>query len=189
MISINNYVYTDRGILSVQDLLDIQTAGGQLPKLMRYRTNITAGETYSYHFDTFDTIVEVEDQEIYELKFVDVMSMRNITLNATKTSSIYQYNVIQTEMDGIINKNFQVTKFLISNYQKTKLLPRWEMISNLTNYANKSPNIGLGDTIIKYVSKVFIGNSKAYVFHKVGDPIETFCSLTRSTHFNFVLIK
>ena len=126
MISINNFLYTDKGILSVQDLIELQKANAEFPKIMRCKTDFISGEKFSYYFDTFDTIIEAEDQEMYELKFTDVMSMRNITINATKDSSIYQYNAIQTEANPIINKNFQVIKFLNSNLIKTKLLPRWE---------------------------------------------------------------
>lgn len=186
MLSINNFVYTDQGIMSIQDLLDAQIKG-TLPKLMSYDE-----ENSKYFFDLVPfKIEEIADIDIYELKFVDVFTTRNITMYASKTSQIYQYNLIQTETDSLVNKNFQVGKYLQSNMQRPKLLPRWETITDLTNYANKSPNIGLGDTIIKFISKMYKETTNGYSIKYIdgGSPVPLFASINRSSQFNFILIK
>lgn len=186
MLSINNFVYTDKGIFSIQNLITAQE-NDNLPKLMTYNTT-----NFNYFFNEDSYIIEeIVDIDIYEIKFVDVFTTRNITMYTDKNTEIFQYNLIQTDNDSIVNKNFQVGKYLQGNITKPRLLPRWEIISDLTNYANKSPNIGLGDTVIKFVSKMFKEKTNGYLIKFTSNnlPVPLFASINRSSQFNFVLIK
>lgn len=189
MLSVNNYVFTEKGILSISNLLELQEDGLPLPKVLSLDTNSESDTYLQYLFETIDEISEEEDKDIYEIRFVDVYSSRNVIINCTNDSEILQYNALDTEDDPIINKNFQVLKYLNSNLTRTKLLIRWELISDLFNYANKSPNISLGDTVVKFSNKYFRFKEPAYNILCSALKIPVFASISKSSYWNFILIK
>lgn len=189
MLNVNNYVYTEVGILSVSDLLSLQESGTLLPKVLTFNTDVESPNYLSYYFTEVDQVEESTDRDIYEVRFVDVFSSRNVVLNATNDSEIFQYNILQTEYNPIINKNYQVIKYLRANTFRSKLNLGWVTLSSLTNYANKSPNVCIGDTVVKFSSRVFKNIENAYSIRFNESVVPVFASLTKSTHFNFILIR
>ena len=141
MLNVNNYIYTEAGIFSVNDLLNLQKNNVLLPKVLTFNTDKESSNYLTYYFTDINEIEEIPKVDIYEVRFVDVFSSRNIILNISDDTEIFQYNVLQTEDHPIINKNYQVIQYLKANIMRTKLNLKWIPIAELTNYANKSPNI------------------------------------------------
>lgn len=185
MITINNYLYTNKGIISIQDLYNDFENESELPLVMTFNT-----ASLLYEFVEVANIVKTDDVDIYECKFNDIYSSRTVVLNAAKESEILQYNTLQTENSPIINKNFQVVKYLTANITRSKLFLGWKALSELTNYANKSCNIGLGDTVLRFNNKVYKQKDSVYEFFNASEEkIPVFACLAVQTYYNFVLIK
>ena len=185
MITINNYIYTNKGIVSVQDIFNDFQNTVELPSVMSF--NDTSLE---YEFVEVASIVKTDDVDAYECKFNDIYSSRTLVLNAAKESEILQYNTLQTENSPIINKNFQVVKYLTANTSRSKLFLGWKALSELTNYANKSCNIGLGDTVLRFNNKMYKQKDSVYEFFNASEEkIPVFACLAVQTYYNFVLIK
>ncbi len=190
MLSINNYIYTNKGIYSLTNLLELYNTSAKMPKVMTFDTDETSSTQFEYSFVEVDSILESDNVDIYECKFLDIYSNRNITVNCSGDTQIFQYNTILTDCDPIINKNFQVVRYLNSNITKMKLLPQWKTILSLINYGTKTPNICLGDTVMKFSSRRFINKEKAYSFRTTDNSIiPVFACLSNSTYYNFVLVK
>lgn len=189
MLNVNNYVYTEEGLLSINDLLNLQKNNILLPKVLTFNTDKTSPNYLTYYFTDIDEIEENIGTNIYEIRFVDVFSSRNIIVNATADTEIFQYNILQTDDHPIINKNYQVIQYLKANILRTKLNLRWIPLFKLTNYANKSPNISIGDTIVKFSHKIFKNTENSYSIKFNSLTVPVFVALTKSTHFNFVLVK
>lgn len=189
MLSVNNYVYTEVGLLSISDLLSLQKNSLPLPKVLTFNTDTASPNYLTYYFTEVDEVVESTNTDVYEVRFVDVFSSRNIILNATNDTEIFQYNVLQTEDYPVINKNYQVVRYLKANLLRAKLNLRWVAVENLTNFANKSPNVCIGDTVVKFSHKVFRGKESSYSVKFNSSPVPVFAALTKSTHFNFVLTR
>lgn len=183
MITLNNFIYTEKGIYSTKEFMDefiLKTH----PKVMSFNA-----DTLCYEFQEIDEIETITNLEIYELKFIDVFSSRNIIINSTNTAEILQYNIFHTDFNSLVNKSFQTLRFINSNVDNERLHLEWKQIKNLFNYANKSPNIVLGDTVVKYVSKRILEKSDLYSFKFENTIIPIFSLMTRTTHSNFILIK
>lgn len=189
MLNVNNYIYTERGILSINDLIHMQENSEDLPKVLTFNTDKTSDDYLKYYFTSVDSIEESTYQNMYEVRFVDVFSSRNVIVNATIDTEILQYNIVQTDDHPIMNKNYQVIRYLKANIHHPKININWVPLSALLNYANKSPNICVGDTVIKFSNKIFRGIENAYYLKKYDDVLPVFAALTKSTHFNFVLVK
>lgn len=189
MLNVNNYIYTEAGIFSVNDLLNLQKNNVLLPKVLTFNTDKESSNYLTYYFTDINEIEEIPKVDIYEVRFVDVFSSRNIILNISADTEIFQYNVLQTEDHPIINKNYQVIQYLKANIMRTKLNLKWIPIAELTNYANKSPNICMGDTVVKFSHKVFKNNESAYCIKFNSNVVPVFAALSKSTHFNFVLVR
>ena len=97
MLNVNNYVYTEVGLLSINDLLNLQKNNISLPKVLTFNTDKTSPNYLTYYFTDIDEIEENISTNIYEVRFVDVFSSRNIIINATADTEIFQYNVLQTD--------------------------------------------------------------------------------------------
>lgn len=184
MITANNFIYTEKGLYSVLDFLSAFNLKASVPKVMSFNE-----VDLCYEFREIDEIEEIDIYETYELKFVDIFSTRNIILNSTNEAEILQYNIFHTEYDSLVNKSFQVLKFINSNSDNDKLHLEWKTVKNLFNYANKSPNISLGDTIIKFVAKRLLEPTTLYSFKYEDEKVPIFSLMTRTTHSNFILIK
>jgi len=185
MITINNYIYTNKGIVSVQDIFNDFENVVELPLVMSFNTT-----SFTYEFVEIANIVKTDNIDSYECKFNDIYSSRTASLVAAKESEILQYNTLQTDNSPIINKNFQVLKYLNDNADRSKLFLGWRALSELTNYANKSCNIGLGDTVIRFNNKVYKQKDSVYEFFDFSEEkIPVFASLSVQTYYNFVLIR
>jgi hypothetical protein len=190
MLNINNYIYTNKGIYSIANLLELYNASAELPKVMTFDTVEASPTIFEYSFVDIDNILETDNVDIYECKFLDIYSNRNITLNCSFDTQIFQYNTLLTDVDPIINKNFQVIRYLNSNITRTKLTPQWTAISTLINYGTKMTNICLGDTVMKFSNRLYLNKEKAYSFRLSDNSvIPIFASLSNSTYYNFVLVK
>lgn len=190
MLNVNNYIYTNKGIYSLTNLLELYNASVEMPKVMTFDTVEASPTIFEYSFVEVDNILETNDVDIYECKFLDIYSNRNITLNCSADTQIFQYNTLLTDYDPIINKNFQVIRYLNSNITRTKLLPQWNALSTMINYGTKMPNICLGDTVMKFSNRIFMNKEKAYSLRASNDSvIPVFASLSNSTYYNFVLVK
>lgn len=183
MITINNFIYTEKGIYSVKEFIDELEINSQ-PKVMSFNT-----ETLCYEFKTIDDVEIITNLDIYELKFMDVFSARNIILNSTNEAEILQYNVFHTDENSLVNKSFQTLRYINSNINNDRMHLGWKYIKNLFNYANKSPNIVLGDTVVKYVSKRILEKSHIYSFKFQNEKIPVFSLMSKTTHSNFILIQ
>lgn len=189
-LSISNYIYTDKGIYSMTKLNELYAAQSALPKVMTFDVDELSANRFSYSFVDVDNILEVADTEIYECKFVDVYSGRTIVVNCSSDTQIYQYNTLQTDVDPIINVNFKVVQYLVSNVARTKLVPQWKELSGLLNYGTKMTNICLGDTVMKFSNKRFLNTETAYTLRDASNGIiPVFACLTNSTYYNMVLVK
>lgn len=193
MINSNNYIYTNKGMLSVIELYDIYKAKLidntiVLPKVISYNS-----ETFSYEFVDISTMNKTDIENyvhIYEVKITDVFSNRTVTLNCTGDTQLLQYNVIATDTHSISNKFIGVNKYLEGNKNRSKINIGWKSIGDLRNYANQMPCISLGDTVTKYVSRLYKKQEIGYsILDSNGDSIPIFCCMNNSTFYNFILIK
>ncbi len=190
MITINNYIYTNKGILSLAKLLQFQTDGVTLPKVMTFDTVDQSPTQFTYYFTDLDNILETTDVDIYETRFFDIKSNRTVILNCTSDTEIFQYNTLQTDVDPIINVNVGVSQYLISNLSRTRLYPQWKALSTLVNYGNKMCNINLGDTTLRYSNKILMQKENGYVFRDSNNAIiPVFAGMSNYVYHNFVLIK
>lgn len=197
MLSQTNYIFTNYGILTMDELFtqyttyttaydeavaNNTTTAEIKPALMTFDTT-----NYNYNFTTDYTITETDENnmvDIYECKFLDGYTNRNITLNCTRDTQIYQYNVLNTENSSIINKNIQVLQYIKNNKRRKKINLGWKSLSELYNYATKMHNICLGDNLVKFISKIYKQPEIGYTIS-----VPCFASMTISTFYNFILIK
>jgi len=190
MLGLNNFIFTDSGIASIQSLKALNDAKSNLPRALSFDTNPDSPTFLSYQFIQIDHIDTVADCDMYEVKFSDVFLNRTITLNCSGDSEIFKYNVIQTDNNSLLNKNYEVVKYLKSNLSRNSLSPGWTRINQLVNYATKSPNIVLGDNVVKYQHRFFKGIEIGYQFiDNKNSVIPVFSCLTTSAFYNFILIK
>lgn len=185
MIGINNFIYTNKGIYSIEEFINTSNK----PKVMTFIDNKDDLNFLSYEFQEIDEIEIIENQEIFELKFLDVYSNRTIILYGGLDTDILQYNVVNTEKNPIILTNFQIIKYLASNIDHPKIYFNWKKVKDLLNYSNKSPNICLGDTVIKFTNKILTEKGNLYRFKYKKNIIPIFSLVTKATHNNFILIK
>lgn len=197
MLSQTNYIFTNYGILTMDELFtqyttyttayDKAVANNTTtteikPALMTFDTT-----NYNYNFTTDYTITETDENnmvDIYECKFLDGYTNRNITLNCTRDTQIYQYNVLNTENSSLINKNIQVLQYIKNNKRRKKINLGWKSLSELYNYATKMHNICLGDNLVKFISKIYKQPEIGYTIS-----VPCFASMTISTFYNFILVK
>ena len=194
MINSNNYIYTNKGILSVIELYTIYQSKLTdntivLPKVMTYNL-----DNFNYEFTDISNMNKTDIEEnyvhIYEVKITDVFSNRTVTLNCTGDTQLLQYNVIATDTYPIANKFIGVNKYLEGNKNRSKINIGWKSIGDLRNYANQMPCISLGDTVTKYVSRLYKKQEIGYsILNSNGDSIPIFCCMNNSTFYNFILIK
>lgn len=184
MLNVSNYIYTENGILSVNDLLSLQESGLPLPNVLTFDT-----DNLMYKFTPIDTLVENTDTDIYEVRFIDVFSNRNIIINVTLDTEIFQYNIIRTDNYSIFNKHYQILRYLKANIDRSTLNMRWAPISSLPNYATKSPNLCLGDTLVKFSAKIYKNKEVSYDIRYNNTKVPVFATLTKSTIFNFILLR
>lgn len=194
MLSCNNYIYTNIGIVTVDSLYKLYKNNEELPLLLTFDTT-----TYTFSFTNIAKVIRQPEVinnnannyvDIYDCNFVDIYSTRNVKLNCTKDTQIFQYNTLQTDNSPIINKNIQVISYLKNNSTKTKLNAGWKIINNLYNYSTHMCNLCLGDTVMRYVSKCFKEREVGYsILNNNNESIPLFASMTKSTFYNFVFIK
>lgn len=194
MINSNNYIYTNKGILSVIELYNMYVSKLTdskiiLPKVLTYDIN-----SFGYEFTDISIMSKTENEEnyvhMYEVKIQDVFSNRNVTLNCTDDTQLLQYNVITTDINPIANKFIGVNKYLEGNKNKTKINIGWKNINELRNYANQMPCVSLGDTVTKYISRLYKKQEIGYsILDSNSQPIPIFCCMSNSTFYNFILIK
>ena len=211
--TINNYVYTNLGIHTVETLL--QYIEAHIPfKVLTFNTNFPIQppapapplpippEYLSYELVDISGINKIDGAETYETKFHDLYTNRTSICHLGKTSELFVYNVLDTDNNPIIGRNIQIVRYLRSNIKRPKLGLGWRGIHTLQNYANKLPNIALGDSLVKYVTKYYRSqNEPVYQFFKTittidENGIETqeniivpiFTSLTLLNHI-MVLVK
>lgn len=195
MISVNNYVYTNKGIYSVGELYDLYTKslipanGIVMPEVMTYNIN-----TFNYIFTDINKVVKTETKEnfvdMYEVRMLDIFSNRNITINCNEDTQLLQYNVILTDINPIEKRFIGVNRYLDGNKSRSKINIGWKSISDMYNYATKMPCIGLGDTIIRYMNKLYKKKEPGYaILDSANQQIPIFVCMNSSTFYNFVLIK
>jgi len=160
-----------------------------LPKVMTYNLN-----TFNYEFIDVSTVSKTETEEnyvhIYEVKIMDIFSNRNITLNCTADTQLLMYNVIATDTHSISNKFIGVNQYLEGNQTRSKINIEWKNIGDLRNYANQMPCVSLGDTVTKYVSRLYKKQEIGYsILDNDDNNIPIFCCMNNSTFYNFILIK
>ncbi len=185
MLGISNFLYTNKGIYSVEEFLNLDIK----PKVLSFKDDPNDKDFLTYLFQDIDEVEIIKNQEIFEMKFLDVYSNRTIILNGGLETQILQYNIINTAKDPVITKNFQIIKYLTSNINHPKIFFLWKYIKDLLNYSNKSPNICLGDTIVKYSNKILLEKGNLYKFKHKEEIIPVFSLMTKATHNNFLLIK
>jgi len=108
MLNVNNYIYTNKGIYSLTNLLELYNASAEMPKVMTFDTVEASPTIFEYSFVEVDNILETSDVDIYECKFLDIYSNRNITLNCSADTQIFQYNTLLTDYDPIILVNYWI---------------------------------------------------------------------------------
>lgn len=190
MLSYNNYIHTDRGVMSIEDIYKLYEAELPLPNLMTCNTNILNANYLTFSFVPIHAITITNDLNMFECKFYDQFLCRTISLNCCNNTMIYRYNVISTDINAISNSNYGIINYIKANINNTRLSPEWILINNMVNYATKSPNICLGDTILRFLTKIYRNTEKGYSFiDSEGAVIPVFAGLTKSAHYNFILVK
>lgn len=183
MLTSSNYIYTSKGIYTIDEY--IAAFNNEVaPNIITFNEDLL-----EYEFISIDEIEEIDDKIIFEATFVDLYSTRNVTINLADCAEILQYNILHTNLNPIINKTYQVIRYLESNKNEPRIHIQWKEIKSLLNYSNKCPNITLGDTLSKFVHRDLINSSKVYSFKKLGVKIPIFASLSKTTHSNFILIR
>ena len=184
MITNANYIYTAKGFYTVQEYIDSLVLN-EAPKVFSFNE-----DTLEYILSPIDEVEESTTLiNTFEVKFSDVYSSRNIIVNVGEEAEILQYNIIHTEKFPILDKKFQIIKYLEANKTNERIHFGWKKITTLFNYSNKCPNITLGDTLVKFVNRILIEPEKIYSFKFEGNTIPIFTSLTKTTHSNFILLK
>ena len=71
MLSYNNYIHTDRGVMSIEDIYKLYEAELPLPNLMTCNTNILTASYLTFSFVPIHTITITNDLNMIECKFYD----------------------------------------------------------------------------------------------------------------------
>lgn len=187
MYSESNHIYTNRGVYSVYDLYVLkQNEAFDTIKFMTFNT-----DTYEYSFvNGADITVTEDDISIQEVVFYDLHSEKNIVVNLTNDTNIYQFDLVNMDKRAYLSTNkLKVNQYLQST-DKELLHLGPKPIETMLNYSVNMPNISLGDTLVRYTSKVYKSKEKVYnIIDNEGNNLPIFIGQAVNSFYNFVLIS
>lgn len=191
MYSEYNHIYTNKGIYSVYDLYDLKMNDKlDTIKVMSYDL---LEHTY-YFADIYDVLVSEDEQNIYEIRFDDIYSDKVSIVNATGDMLIYQYDIVSTDITDYLQKNkVKVNQYIQAVNTSSVALAlnlnfKTTSINSLINFSNNMPNICLGDTLLKYVSKTLKHLEVGYrIIDSNNNDIPLFIGQSVNAFYNFIL--
>lgn len=184
-----NHLYTNKGIYSVYDLY-VLSQNGELDtiKLMSFDTDLL-----EYKFVDIDRVIFSEEEfDVYEIAFNDLFTDKVSTINGTGNLCIYQYDtpVIEEFYDYLEKNRIKVNQYmnLAGGSSAPALHFGKKNMFELVNYSVNMPNISLGDSMIKYFTKILRHREQVYVFLGENDKtIPLFIGQATNSYYNFIL--
>lgn len=193
MFSRDNYIYTNKGLYTPEQLFYLQENKQTLPNVMTFNYDEQT-KSMSYEFIAPYQIIKGKNPiEIYSVKFFDMFSAKNITIHCSLDTEILKYTLIskRERYNRAIPQIFtEMIQYIEQNKDLNVMEIAWDTIKNQFDYANRSPNICLGDTAVKYFERKFKSLDVGYsIVDKKNKIIPVFISLTHSTFYNNILVK
>ena len=190
MFSRDNYIYTNKGLYTPEQLYCLQSNSQPIPDVMTFNYD-EKERTMSYSFVTPYQITKSKDVvEMYSVKFLDMFSAKNITIHCTLDTEILKYTLISSRCKQIENIFTEVIQYIEKRKDLDVMEIEWAQIASQFDYANRSPNICLGDTTVKYFERDFKSLDVGYeIIDTEEKVIPVFISLTHSTFYNNILVR
>lgn len=138
-------------------------------------------------FTDIASIVEEDDVQLLKCRFRDNLLARTVDILVSGDTEIFQYNLVRTTNEPIVNRTFNVFNYISTNLAIIDV--KWSSIESLTNYGILSPNLTFSDVVSKFTDRYIMAKDKAYqVLDTNGDPIPVF--ICQESHIpNFILVK
>ena len=187
MYSESNHIYTNRGIYSVYDLYVLSQ--NNLLNTIQFMTFDLTTYTYKFVNATAMTVTE-KITDIYETVFYDLYSDRNIVINVTSDSVIYQFDLVNMTK----NKYLGANKLKVNQYMQSltpeELKLTANSIQNMINFSVNMPNISLGDSLVRFTSKTYKNQELVYnILGEDNKPLPIFIGQAVNSFYNFVLMS